>query len=55
LIKELSILYKSNLIIIIELLRDKMISVGMSKGLTSPETIQLSEMLDILLNLLSDL
>jgi hypothetical protein len=34
----------------IELLREKMISAGMSQGLTSPETIKLSEMLDQLLN-----
>ncbi|MCQ6281956.1 aspartyl-phosphate phosphatase Spo0E family protein [Bacillus sp. EB600] len=36
---------------LIEKLRKKMISVGMSKGLTSQETINLSRKLDNLLNL----
>jgi hypothetical protein len=35
----------------IENLRGEMISVGMSKGLTSSETIKLSKKLDNLLNL----
>jgi hypothetical protein len=35
----------------IEQLRSKMISVGMSKGLSSDETIKLSKMLDHLINL----
>lgn len=40
-----------DLIIKIETLRKKMISVGLSKGFTSPETIKLSETLDKLLNI----
>lgn len=36
---------------LIENLRKKMISVGMSKGLTSEETINISQELDNLLNL----
>jgi hypothetical protein len=35
----------------IEILRTKMISVGMSEGLTSPNTIKLSQELDKLINL----
>jgi hypothetical protein len=35
----------------IEQLRIKMISVGMSKGFTSEETIKLSKRLDYLINL----
>jgi hypothetical protein len=35
----------------IEKLREKMISIGMAKGLTSEETITLSQELDNLLNL----
>jgi hypothetical protein len=35
----------------IEMLREKMISVGMTKGFTSPETIKLSKSLDKFLNL----
>ncbi|MFS0776089.1 aspartyl-phosphate phosphatase Spo0E family protein [Neobacillus sp. 3P2-tot-E-2] len=35
----------------IENIRNKMISVGMSEGLTSPNTIKLSEILDKLINL----
>lgn len=34
----------------IEQLREKMITVGMSKGFTSPETVKLSENLDKLIN-----
>jgi hypothetical protein len=34
----------------IELVRKKMVSVGMSKGFTSADTIKLSKMLDSLLN-----
>jgi hypothetical protein len=33
----------------IELVRNKMISVGMSEGFTSPKTIQLSQTLDMLI------
>jgi hypothetical protein len=40
----------SDLIMKIETLRELLISVGMTHGFTSPETIQLSEMLDKLLN-----
>jgi hypothetical protein len=40
---------ESDLIIKIEILRRKMIATGISKGLTSPETIQLSQKLDDLL------
>ncbi|MCM2535291.1 aspartyl-phosphate phosphatase Spo0E family protein [Neobacillus pocheonensis] len=35
----------------IETVRKKMISVGMSNGFTSPETIKLSQTLDNLFNL----
>ncbi|WP_082692846.1 aspartyl-phosphate phosphatase Spo0E family protein [Bacillus sp. FJAT-29814] len=35
----------------IELLRRKMITVGMKKGLTSPDTISLSKTLDQLINI----
>jgi hypothetical protein len=35
----------------IELIRNKMISVGMDEGLTSPNTIKLSEKLDELINI----
>jgi hypothetical protein len=35
----------------IELVRGKMIAVGMNEGLTSPDTISLSQLLDQLLNL----
>lgn len=35
----------------IEILRNKMILVGMSEGFTSPNTIRLSETLDKLINL----
>ena len=35
----------------IEKVRKKMISVGMSKGFSSEETIKLSKRLDILINL----
>jgi hypothetical protein len=41
---------KEDLIIKIEMLREKMILVGMSKGFTSSETVNLSENLDKLLN-----
>jgi hypothetical protein len=40
-----------DLIIKIETLREKMVSVGLSKGFSSPETIRLSENLDKLLNI----
>jgi hypothetical protein len=40
-----------NLMQKIETLRKKMIAVGMSEGLTAPETILLSEELDKLLNI----
>lgn len=40
-----------DLSITIELLRTEMISVGIEKGLTAPETVQLSQKLDILLNI----
>ncbi|NRD77131.1 aspartyl-phosphate phosphatase Spo0E family protein [Bacillus sp. BRMEA1] len=36
---------------LIETLRKRMISAGMSKGFTSEETISLSQELDLLLNL----
>ncbi|WP_311315611.1 aspartyl-phosphate phosphatase Spo0E family protein [Neobacillus niacini] len=35
----------------IELIRGKMITIGMKKGLTSPDTISLSKILDQLINL----
>ncbi|MDQ1003950.1 hypothetical protein QFZ28_004350 [Neobacillus niacini] len=35
----------------IEIIRNKMISVGMAEGFTSPNTIQLSQTLDKLINL----
>ncbi|MDQ0975892.1 hypothetical protein QFZ31_005770 [Neobacillus niacini] len=35
----------------IEIIRNKMISVGMAEGFTSPNTIRLSETLDKLINL----
>jgi hypothetical protein len=41
----------TDLIIKIEILREKMVFVGMSKGFASLETIQLSERLDKLLNI----
>jgi hypothetical protein len=34
----------------IEILREKMIIVGLSKGLNSPETLKISEALDKLIN-----
>lgn len=40
-----------DLITQIEALRAKMILVGISKGLTAPDTLELSETLDQLLNL----
>ena len=40
-----------NLIKQIELLRNMMISTGMSKGFTSSETITISEKLDNLINI----
>lgn len=42
---------KEDLMKKIELVRNKMISVGMSEGFTSPNTIKLSETLDKLINL----
>jgi hypothetical protein len=35
----------------IKMLREKMILTGMTKGLTAPETVQLSQRLDNLLNI----
>jgi hypothetical protein len=40
-----------NLMKKIEILRNRMISVGMSEGFTSPNTLRLSETLDKLINL----
>ena len=45
------ILVNNDLYELIEKVRKRMISVGMSKGLTSQETINLSKKLDHLLNL----
>ena len=45
----------SELIMKIEMLREHLISVGMTQGFTSTETIQISEMLDKLLNQLMGL
>jgi len=42
---------ENDLSVHIEKLRKKMISVGMSNGFTSAETIQLSRKLDYLINL----
>lgn len=50
-IKGLSIMTNEDLFIQIENLRLKMISVGLSKGFTSAETVRLSERLDRLINL----
>jgi hypothetical protein len=40
-----------NLMKKIEIIRNKMISSGMTEGFTSPKTIRLSETLDKLINL----
>ncbi|WP_251548814.1 aspartyl-phosphate phosphatase Spo0E family protein [Neobacillus muris] len=40
---------KKDLMNRIEVVREQMISTGMSKGFTSPETIRLSHMLDRLI------
>lgn len=48
--KGVTIMNNLDLNIKIEQVRQTMISLGMSKGFTSPETIQLSERLDKLLN-----
>jgi stage 0 sporulation regulatory protein len=39
----------------IETVRNEMVSIGMSKGLSHPETIELSQQLDTLLNRLNQL
>lgn len=49
-LKEFSIMNNLALSKKIEQLREKMITVGMSKGFTSPETVKLSENLDKLIN-----
>lgn len=43
-------MYLKDLDLKIELLRAELIYIGMSKGLAAPETVQLSQQLDTLLN-----